>query len=63
MCTKEPRNVVDRYAVAVVKENGCERTVVGHLPKKNIENIFFVSGRSAQCPSWVHVAKLKHIIN
>ena len=33
-CIREPRNVVDRYAVTVVKEKGCERTAVGHFPRK-----------------------------
>ena len=32
MYTREPRNVIDRFVVAVVKENGREHTVVGHLP-------------------------------
>ncbi len=31
LCRREPRNAVDRYAVAVVKADG---TIVGHLPKK-----------------------------
>ena len=30
-CVREPRNAVDRYAVATVRGDGA---VVGHLPKK-----------------------------
>ena len=30
-CIREPINVIDRYAVAIAKDDG---TVVGHLPRK-----------------------------
>lgn len=50
-CTREPRNAVDRYAVAVVKENGRERTVVGHLPGKisKISSLFLRRGGAIIC--------------
>ena len=37
-CIREPSNVLDQYAVGVVKEGN----IVGHLPKK-FQNMFPVS--------------------
>ena len=33
-CIREWNNIVDRYAVAVAKENTRLQTVLGHLPRK-----------------------------
>ena len=48
MCVREPRNTVDRYAVAVVKADG---TVVGHLPKKisTMTSLFIRRGGLISC--------------
>ncbi len=48
VCTREPRNAVDRYAVAVVKANG---TIVGHLPKKIsvVTSLFIHRGGLVSC--------------
>lgn len=40
-CVRELENVVDRYAVAVVKNRGSGRFVVGHLPRK-ISHLCFI---------------------
>uniref|UniRef100_A0A1X7T5I6 HIRAN domain-containing protein n=1 Tax=Amphimedon queenslandica TaxID=400682 RepID=A0A1X7T5I6_AMPQE len=47
-CVREPRNVVDKYAVAIVKSDG---TVVGHLPKKisMAMSLFILRGGQITC--------------
>ena len=46
-CVREPRNVNDRYAVAVVKNE----IVVGHLPKKfsRLCSLFLKRGGAVHC--------------
>ena len=46
-CVREPSNVIDRYAVAVTKN----QIVVGHLPKKisRVCSLFLRRGGTIQC--------------
>ena len=47
LCEREPFNVVDRYAVAVLKDD----TIVGHIPKKisRIRSLFIVRDGAIAC--------------
>ena len=47
ICEREPRNVKDRYAVAVQKDG----TVIGHLPRKvsRVCSLFLRRGGSIHC--------------
>lgn len=46
-CRREPANIIDRYAVAVLKSG----TIVGHLPKKisRISSLFIRRGGQIKC--------------
>ena len=44
LCEREPRNVVNRYAMAVKKDSG---VTVGHLPRK-IQNVQYVHSTCTQ---------------
>ena len=47
LCERQPFNVVDRYAVAVLKDD----TIVGHIPKKvsRICSLFIARGGAIAC--------------
>ena len=46
-CIREPANMVDRYAVAVMKDE----TIIGHLPRKisRIASLFICRGGKIMC--------------
>ena len=47
LCEREPFNVVDRYAVAVLKDD----TIVGHIPKmiSRFFSLFIARGGAIAC--------------
>ena len=47
VCDREPTNMADRYAVAVLKQG----TVIGHLPRKisKVCSLFLRRGGSIRC--------------
>ena len=47
VCVREPTNMADRYAVAVLKQE----TIIGHLPRKILKvcSLFLRRGGSIRC--------------
>ncbi len=50
-CIRQPTNSSDRYAVAVIKDAGSNRQIIGHLPRKISKfcSLFLRRGGSITC--------------